>query len=85
MEREWYQFSLRTLFAFMTIVAVACGTYKLFGPPFTPTYQEAIYGPNLIWWTMTIWELYVVCLCVGYRRSRRIWFRDPRDESPPDN
>ena len=73
MEREWYQFGLRTLFGLMTIVAVACGTYKLVGPPFMPTYREAMqqhYMLNLGWCGVTLVELLVVWLCVRFRRSR---------------
>jgi hypothetical protein len=73
MEREWYQFSLRTLFAVMTVVAIACGTYSLLGPPFIRTYREAMqwhYMPNLAWWGATLSELCAVRLLIGYRRRR---------------
>jgi hypothetical protein len=73
MEREWYQFSLRTLFAVMTLVAIACGTYSLLGPPFIRTYREAMqwhYMPNLDWWVATLCELYAVRIWVGYRQRR---------------
>jgi SAM-dependent methyltransferase len=67
------RFSLRTAFAVMTVVAIACGTYSLLGPPFIRTYREAMqwhYMPNLDWWGATLCELYAARIWVGYHKWR---------------